>query len=834
MRRLLTLLFFFSLICGAVYAQQMTDDQVVQYVKDAQKTGKSQQEITTELMRRGVTKEQVERIRMKYENGQQGQRQGVAATDGAAVGNNVIRERAQAQEQLQNGGQAQTQGQAQMQGQGQVLTQDQEQLAELEEVNRNLSFQSTSDSDKWEIFGHNIFTNNLLTFEPNINAATPANYQLGPGDEVIIDVWGASETTIRQVITPEGCIRVTTLGPVYLSGKTVREANEYLKQEFSKIYSGVSGDAPTTHVNLTLGQIRTIQVNVMGEVVTPGTYTLSAFASVFHALYRAGGVNSIGSMRSIRVVRDENVIADLDIYSYIMKGQIEDDIRLQDGDVILVSPYISLVQILGKIKRPMFYEMKKTESVSDLLEYAGDFTGDAYKKAVRIVRKTGREREVFNVDEKDFAVFEMDDGDVVTVDAVLDRFSNRIEIRGAVYRPGLYQLDGEVNTVKSLIRKAEGLLGDAFLNRAILDREHEDLTHEMLQVDVKGILNGTAADIPLQKNDVLYIPSIHDLREEQTVAIHGEVANPGTFLYSEDMTVEDLVIQAGGLLEAAATVQVEVARRVKSPRSEAFAESVGESFSFDLKDGLLVGDESDDFHLMPFDEVYIRRSPAYYQQRNVTISGEVLFSGSYALSKKNERLSDLVAKAGGVTPAAYVKGARLVRVMTADERRRRENTSRMINLSDSVTVRQLDLSDRYTVGIDLEKALANPGSEYDMVLRENDILYVPEYVSTVKINGAVMYPNTVLYKEGESLSYYINQAGGYGNGARKRRAYVVYLNGTVSRLKSGRSKAIEPGCEIIVPAKDPKKRMSPTEIIGLGTSTASLATMIATLVNLFK
>ena len=688
-----------------------------------------------------------------------------------------------------------------------------------------------------QIFGHNIFTNENLTFEPNVNVATPVDYRLGPGDEVIIDVWGASETTIRETISPEGSIHVSNLGPVYLSGKTVKEANAYLKEEFAKIYSGVSGNMPNTQVKLTLGQIRSIQVNVMGEVAVPGTYTLSAFASVFHALYRAGGVNEIGSLRSIRVVRGGSVVADLDVYDFIMKGNLKDDIRLEDGDVILVQPYQSLVQISGKVKRPMFYEMKEGETAALLIDFAGGFTGDAYKKAVRVIRKSGRELQVYNVDEQEFAAFPMDDGDQVSVDSVLQRFENRVEIRGAVYRAGLYQLDGGMNTVKQLIQKSEGVRGDAFLNRAILDREREDLEHEIIQVDVKGILNGTVADIPLQKNDVLYIPSIHDLKEEATLTIHGEVANPGTYLYSDNMTVEDLVLQAGGLLESASTTKVEVARRVKNPKSSQFSQVVGESFAFDLKDGFLTGEGSENFHLQPFDEVYIRKSPAYHKQQNVVVGGEVLFSGSYALSKKNERLSNLIEKAGGVTPDAYVRGARLIRQMTEDEKNRREATLRMARSGsgkDSISVDMLDLSDFYSVGINLEKALARPGGDDDLVLREGDMLYVPEYVSTVKINGAVMYPNTVTYKEGEDLKYYINQAGGFANNAKKKKAFVVYMNGTVSRLKTRNSKAIEPGCEIIVPSKDKRNRMSPAEILSIGTSTASLATMIATLVNLFK
>lgn len=632
-------------------------------------------------------------------------------------------------------------------------------------------------------------------------------------------------------------MQIENLGPVYLSGKTVKEANNYLKNEFAKIYAGVTGETPNTQIKLTLGEIRSIQVNVMGEVVVPGTYTLSSFASVFHALYWAGGVNKIGSLRSIKVIRDGETVADVDIYDFIMEGRLKDDIRLQDGDVILVNPYQTLVQILGKVKRPMYYEMKPTETIATLLKYAGGFTGDAYKKAIRLVRKSGREHQIFNIDEMDYSVFRVEDGDVLTVDSVLDRFENRVEVRGAVYREGLYQLSGEVNTVKQLIKKAEGVRGDAFLNRAVISREYDDLTREMIAIDLKGLLNGFVADIPLQKNDILFIPSVQDLREETTVAIHGEVADPGTYLYADKMTVEDLILQAGGLLEAAATTRVEVSRRVKDPKSTVFSGTIGQNFSFDLKDGLLVGEGSGSFHLEPFDEVYIRKSPAYHRQQTVTVAGEVLFSGNYALSKKNERLSDLITKAGGISSDAYAKGARLLRKMSEEELRRKEDVLRMAQMTsggDSISVKKLDLSDTYSVGINLEKALQNPGSDYDMVLREGDMLYVPEYVSTVKISGAVMYPNTVLYKAGEGWKYYVNQAGGFGNDARKRRAYVVHMNGTVSRLKSGGAKEIEPGCEIIVPSKDPKKKMSPAEIIGMGTSAASLATMIATLVNLFK
>ena len=816
MRRLITLFFLIFVLSGVAMAQQMSDDQVIQYVKEANKSGKSQKQITTELLRRGVTKEQVSRIQQKY-----------SESNTVSNKSNEMPSQLRQRTLVDDGG-------------GQRRTTDYSEVGMLDEtvggrVDNRADNTATTDNAS-QIFGHDVFTNRNLTFEPSINLATPVDYRLGPGDEVIIDVWGASENTIRQSISPEGTIQVSGLGPVQLSGMTVKDANAYLQREFSKIYSGISGSEPTSQIKLTLGDIRTIQINIMGEVAVPGTYTLSSFSSVFHALYRAGGVNKIGSLRSIKVVRNGKTIADLDVYDYLMKGKVKDDIRLQEGDVIIVNPYESLVRIAGKVKRPMFYEMKPTETVATILNYAGGFTGDAYKKAVRIIRKSGREHQVYNVDEMDYSVFRLDDGDSISVDAVLKRFENRVEIRGAVYRSGLYELSGTVNTVKQLIKKAEGLRGDAFLNRALLDRENEDLSHEVIAVDLGGLLKGTVADIPLQKNDILYIPSIHDLKEEETISIHGEVASPGTFLFSKNMTIEDLLVQSGGLLEAAATTKVDITRRIKDPKSTSFSSVLGKTYSFDIKDGLVVGGEGD-FHLEPFDEVYVRKSPAYRKQQNVVVAGEVLFGGNYALVKKNERLSDLISKAGGITPDAYVKGARLIRKMTEEEQRRQADAVRMARMGegkDSISVEKLNISDTYTVGINLEKAISNPGSDFDLVLREGDVLFIPEYINTVKISGAVMYPNSVLYKRGESLRYYINQAGGYGNLAKKKKAYVVYMNGTVSRLKSRDKKAIEPGCEIIVPSKEEKKRMSTAEILGMGSTTASIAAMIATMVNLFK
>lgn len=795
-------------ISMTLLAQSMTDQQVLEYAKQQSAAGVSQREIATQLLRRGVTMEQVNRIRQRLE------------TDDTNT----------APAQLEN--QAPIRRNVNTQnGYEEAALRDQEAIAEVERES-----ESQNSTRASEIYGHNLFTNRNLTFEPSVNIATPTNYKLGPGDEVVINIWGASENTIQQTISPEGSIQVRGIGPVHLNGMTVREANNFLQKEFEKVYSGLGGENPNSQIQLTLGNIRSIQINVVGEAANPGTYTLSSFSSVFHALYRAGGVNQIGSLRSIKVVRNGRQIADIDVYDILMQGKLTDDIKLQEGDVIKVEPYKELVQLEGKVRRPMYYEMKQNETLQQLLNYAGGMTGDAYKKAIRIIRKSGAQHEIYTVNEIDYGVFRLNDGDLVSVDAVLDRFENRIEIRGAVYRPGIYQLDGTVNTVKALITKADGLRDDAFTGRALLDREKEDLTHEMVSIDLEGLMNGTVNDIALRKNDVLYIPSSADLKEEQHVAIRGEVLNPGTFLYSEGMTVEDLIVMAGGLRETAATTKIEVTRRIKNPRSTTMTNVLGESYTIDVADGLLKKGDAG-FKLEPYDEVYIRRSPAYREQQNVTLRGEVLFAGTYALQTKNETISSLIERAGGVTQDAYIKGTRLIRTMTDDELRRRQDVIELSNSgmgNDSINLQQADIKRTYDVGIDLEKALKDKGSDADIVLRENDVIIIPEMNNTVKISGTVMYPNTVTYKDGAGLKYYISQAGGYGNRAKKSKAYIVFANGTVAKVKKFSGNKIEPGCEIIVPSKPERNQANLTQGISIATSVASMAAVITALVNAIK
>lgn len=756
--------------------------------------------MATELARRGVTREQAERVKKLYE-----QEQGVSTSKMSGTEQNEARLREATQEESTTS----------------VLENPQPDSRELAQEN--------------QVFGRNIFNTRNLTFEPSVNLATPPNYRLGPGDEVIIDIWGTSQNTIRQQISPDGTINIEKIGPVSLSGMTVSEANEYLKRVLGKTYSGLDAPDGTLEIRLTLGNARTIQINVMGEVVQPGTYALSSFSTVFHALYRAGGVNEIGSLRNVQVTRNGKTVAKVDVYDFIMKGKTQDDIRLQEGDVIIVPAYEALVQISGNVKRPMKFEMKKNETLATLINYAGGFSADAYTRSLRVVRQNGEEYEINTVKEIDYSAYPMRNGDVVTAEAILNRFTNKLEVRGAVYRPGIYQLNGEINTVRALVNEAKGLMGDAFTNRAVLQREREDLTTEIISVDVRSIMAGTSPDIPLQKNDILYIPSIHDLEDRGDVAIFGEVAKPDSYSYSDNMTLEDLIIRAGGLRESASTVRVDVSRRIKDPKSTVSTDSIGQMFTFALKDGFVIDGEQG-FTLQPYDQVFVRRSPGYQAQQNVQVTGEVIFGGTYAMTTTEERLSDLVKKAGGATPKAYLRGAKLIRVANDEEKKRMRDVINLMNrqfgeaMMDSLGIR---VEDTFSVGIDLEKAMAQPGSEYDLVLREGDVLSVPKLNNTVKINGAVMMPNTVGYLSDKNANYYLDQAGGYALNAKKSKKFVIYMNGQVARIK-GRSKdKIEPGCEIIVPSKK-NKRVNVGEILGYASSFGSLATMFATISNLIK
>ena len=842
MNKSLLLVLLMTLCSLGLRAQSsMTDLQVMQFVLKEHKAGTSQAQIVTKLMQRGVDIQQIRRVKDAYER--------VAKNKGLGqVSNGTNKDdKLEDSRMRKNNGENKTDTKnSQM---IRSVGQDDHDYPTTHrnaadhglithELNEFLPDSATQqERDRLNIyvgrmpkrvFGRDIFNRKDLSFEPNMNIATPQNYRLGPGDAVNIDIYGASQKSEQTTISPDGDVVIEGFGPVQVSGLTVAEANARLRSTLGSRYS-------SSRVRLTVGQTRTIMVNVMGEVKRPGTYTLSAFASVFHALYMAGGINDLGTLRNIKVYRQNKLVTVVDIYDYILNGKLTGNVRLADNDVVVVGAYDCLVNLTGKVKRPMYYEMKRSESVGTLLKYAGGFAGDAYTKAVRVVRKTGREYSVFNVDEFDFNTFHLADEDSVSVDSILPRFSNMVEVKGAVFRPGMYQVGGSINSVRTLIEHAEGITEEAFTARAVMHRMRPDRTLEVIPVDVEGIMSGKVADIPLQKNDVLFVPTKGEMMQQQTVTIHGEVMYPGIYKFAANETLEDLVLQAGGLKESASTTKVDVARRIINPKALSTDSVISRTYTFALKDGFVIDGETG-FTLQPFDEVYVRKSPGYNVQKNIAVQGQVMFAGTYTLTSKNERLSDAIKRAGGVTDLAYIRGARLERRITPDERLRMETVLRLAEMQsgkkDSVEKKRLDLGDTYYVGIELEKALAEPGGDADLVLREGDKLIVPEYNGTVKISGNVMYPNTVAYEKGRRPAWYINQAGGFGNRAKKSNTYIIYMNGTVARV--GHNAKIRPGCEIVVPTKPEGNGKALTQWLSVGTTVAGLATLIAAIANLIK
>ena len=873
MKRYLFALLVAVISFSTVSAQSsMTDDQVMQFVLKEHNAGTSQSQIVTKLMQKGVDINQIRRIKAKYER--QSKNGGLGLVKDETVGKTEDGLR------TNNGDTKETLAQKSMMKKNKLKNKKKKKNGkQLKEVNENSSqrvgavktarkksmngsYYEDEDDELYDemdngvvellgeeflpeellpedfdptlyrgrkVFGRDIFNKEDLTFEPVMNIATPQTYVVGPGDEVKVDIYGASQKSSTYTVSPDGDIVVEDYGPINISGLTVRQANARIRSTLGSRYSSSS-------IKMTLGQTRTITVNVMGEVQNPGTYSLSAFATVFHALYMAGGVSGIGTLRNIKVFRNGKEISVVDVYDYILNGKLSGNVRLQDNDVIVVGPYECIVDIAGKVKRPMYYEMKKDESVQTLLKYAGYFAGDAYTKSVRVIRKNGSRYGVFNVQEFDMNSFHLADGDSVTVDSIIPRYENMVEVKGAVFRPGMYQLGGNITTVRSLIESADGLKEDAFTNRGVIHRMKEDRTLKVISVDVQGIIDGKIADVPLKNEDVLFIPSKSERQENRTITIHGEVLYPGVYKYADNETLEDFVVQAGGLKESASTVKVDVSRRVSNRKALTRDSVIAKTYSFALKDGFVV-DGQPGFTLEPFDEVYVRKSPSYSVQQNVSIEGEVNFPGTYALTKSESRLSDIVKASGGTNQLAYVKGARLERRITPEERTRMEQVLKMAQFQskteeDTIDVSKLDLGDTYYVGIQLDKALEAPGSDYDLTLREGDKIIVPEYTNTVKVSGNVLYPNTVAYKKGKGARYYVNQAGGWGIRAKKGSTYIVHMNGTVNQM--GKGEKPTPGSEVIVPTK-PKSEVNKLQMwLAIGSSTASIATMLVSIVNLSR
>lgn len=781
----------FLLVAVVAYGQ-LSDQQVISEVKRLQATGASQQQILTELAAKGVTREQAERIYADY--------QAQGATQAGTVVNTESRTR---------------------------------ELSEPVEP-EVIVVQETPSRGPISVFGKNLFASKNLTFQPNMNMPTPENYELGAGDEVIIDIWGNSELTVRQEISPDGYINVTNIGPIYLQGMDIKEASAKIKTAFGRIYSDLRSANPRTFIQISVGNVRTIKVNIMGEVERPGTYSLSSFASVFHALYAAGGINEIGSLRDIKVYRNGKLQVQADIYEYLLRGDSSKDIILKENDIVKVEPYNNRVQITGQVKRPMIYEMMGDETLAQLIGYAGGFASDAYKRNVQLVRHGVTERRMFTVEMTDYESFVMQDGDSVSVGGILERYENRVEIAGAVFRPGTYAIDQRVQTLLDLVTVAEGPREDAFLGRAILNRQNPDLSRTVESVDLGKLLAGEIPDIVLKRNDRLYVMSEDALRQDYTVTLEGEVMNPGTYPYAQNMSIEDLIITGGGLRESASLMKVDVARRTRDPLATDASTTTSEIYSFTIENGLVItGDKG--FSLHPFDIVAVRRSPGYQEQERVSLMGEVIFPGNYSKKKQNERLSSFIKRAGGVTPDAYLKGATLVRQMDAREQTMSEAALRLSKQSsrDSIMIDSIDLTrTSYYVGIDLEKIMEKPGRNGDIVMKAGDVVHIPIMNNVVKISGGVMYPNAVTYREDMSMNEYIDNAGGFVSRARRSKVYVVYMNNTVSK---GRGSKIEPGCEIIVPVKPERQGASWGDIVGVTTSVLSVISLtVATLLNVSR
>ena len=843
MKRFTTVLLCLLLAIGYAQAQSgMTDNQVMDYVIEQNARGVSRQKIVTDLMQRGVTIEQIRRIQKKY---QRQMKNGALGADDITAGSKDVKNRmrqANGEKRYEEKEREKRNVSKYRKKDGRPKTKkntyddEDDEFVEMDEamdfmMPDSLKYFDDKDFKKKEkgrkIFGHDVFNRKDMTFESSMNIATPQNYRLGPGDEVNVDIWGASQESITETISPDGYITIEGVGVVQLGGLTVGQAKNRLRQVIGPRYQD-------SQIELTLGQTRTITISVTGEVKTPGTYTMSAFATVYNALYMAGGPNDIGTLRSIKVFRDGRQISSVDVYAFLLNGHLTGDVRLQDNDIITVGPYESLVCIAGKVKRPMFYEMKKTESAATLLRYAGGFTGDAFTKSIRVNRKAGAMYSVFSVGEFDMNDFRMMDEDSVYVDSTFVRYQNTAEVIGAVFHPGHYQVGGHITTVKSLVEACGGLTEEAIGQHAVMHRTRPDRSLEVLSVDVSGILNGTSPDVPLKSEDVLYIASNEEKEADKTITIHGEVPYPGTYKYAANQTVEDAILQAGGLTNAASLAKVDVARRIIDPEASEASDTLAFTYSFSIDKDFNIN-EANDFTLQPFDEIYVRRSPKYNEQQNVTVEGEVQFKGNYTLSSSNQRLSEIIKQAGGLTKRAYPEGAKLVRQMTQEEREQMEvmlRTAQRNTGNDSIDVKKLQTMTTTTVAIELDKALKNPGGEDDIVLREGDRIVVPRFTSTVTINGEVLYPNTVQYKAGEKADYYIDLAGGVSSTGKRSQTIIIYMNGNVA--KADRKHRPAPGCQILVPTKAKKRGLGLTEWLAIGTSTASIATMIATIANLVK
>lgn len=681
-----------------------------------------------------------------------------------------------------------------------------------------------------DIYGHAIFQSKNMDFLPSYNIPTPANYKLASGDEVVIDIWGAVYQNMTQEISPEGSITVPDLGPIYLAGQTIEQAEKNLKVQLGRIYSGITAQEPTTFIRLSLGRIRSFSINVVGDVVSPGTYTLPSLSTILSALYLAGGPSKIGSVRNIKVYRNNKLVKTFDLYKFMLDGDFSSNVRLEDNDLIKVSPYANLVKMAGHVKRPMTYEMVDGETVSKILEYSGGFAGDANQQRIHVTRKRGERAESFDVVSKDFSSFKLMDGDSLTVMPNIFDNKNRVYIEGSVWHQGSYAISDTLNTLQQLIAAAGGVKDDVYEDRGYIQRFNERRDTVALHFSVKNVLEGLE-EVMLMPDDSIRIFAHSELEKRTLVYTFGEVNTPNTFVFRPGMTLGDIILLSGGFTVGAAKSNIDVARRNVNDGDKVAGDAIATVYNFNL----LENPSAIDFELAPYDIIFVRVAPNYKKQQVVRVEGEVNFPGTYVVEKNVVRISDVVKKAGGVNKDAYIQGATIQRRLTDIEYKRTLTARRMALKQagvDSTMIDEVDRNERYNVGIDLKAALDNPGSFADVVLREDDIVNIPKMNNTVKISGGVLYTNVVTYDPSLKPKDYINMAGGYNKGAIKRGTYIVYMNGKVSKKGTSEFK-VEPGCEIIVPIKDASsvKKVTATEIMSLASSSASVAAMVISIIN---
>jgi protein involved in polysaccharide export with SLBB domain len=779
-----------------VKVDQLTDDQIQRFIEEADRRGLSDQDIRQQAVFRGLPNSEAGKL---------------------------IRRIREVRQKLRNGNQESAE----------KVETDSLSQANLDNLNQQQN-KFTLTEEEQKVFGMQLFTNATINFEPSLNIPTPNNYQLGVNDELIINIWGASQQVYQQIVDREGMITIPNLGPIYVNGLTIEEARRRIINRLKNIYAGLERPNPNTYADITLGSVRSIKVTLIGEVRKPGTYTVPSLTSMFNVLYLSGGPTFRGSFRNIEIIRNNKVHTTFDMYDFLVKGSQDNNILLRDQDIIRISTYENRIEMVGEVKRPGYYEVQDRETLKDAFTFAGGFTENAYAKNFRVTRNTDQEKSIVDVSKEEKRDFQLKNGDIIEVGEILDRFSNRVEVVGAVYREGAYELE-EGMTVGDLIRKAEGLREDAFTSRAILLRLKPNLSTSSIGVNLRSALSEATDTIKLQREDVLRVFSGLSFRDQLQIEVQGEVFAPGKYPYLEDVTLGDAIILAGGLKESASQQQVEVARRKRDINE--VTDEIAEVFTFDVKENFSLSDNASNFELKPFDQVFVRILPSYQEQQQVKIAGEVKYPGTYVLSNRNERVSSLIERAGGLTQFAFLEGTKFIRkIQLTKEERKQQELQRQRLLEDTAQNREITtVKEQEQIGINLAEVLKNSGERNDFILQAGDSLYIPKELQTVKISGELLYPVTVRYEKNRSLSFYLSQAGGFTNDANRKRTYVVYANGSVDRTRSfigiRNYPGIEPGAEIIVPAKPERKGITAQQAISISSALASLALVIITLVN---